>query len=156
MRQWGCRRIQRMLMAVLMFAGGLDYGQGEPRLTRARFDLPPAGETRFVANEVILDSLPTIPTPTLEAIARRHSLTRLETQTFSRAGRRMHRWRLDDNVTVEATIRSLASERLIAGAQPNYVYALAETASSEVHEQYVPKKLRLDEAHKLSMGNRIL
>jgi hypothetical protein len=79
----------------------------DPQLARGRFNLPAPGETRFVPNEVILDSIPTVSTPTLETIARRHSMTRMETQTFRLTGRRMHRWRLDGGGSVEAMIRGL-------------------------------------------------
>jgi hypothetical protein len=41
-----------------------------------------------------------------------------------------------------------------AGAQPNYIYALAQTAAPANRDQYVPSKLNLDEAHTLSTGNR--
>ena len=124
---------------------------------RARFNPPRPGETRFVPNEVILDSNPTVPTPTLETIARRHNMTRLETRVFPLTGRRMHRWRLDGGGSVEAMIRGLNGERLIAGAQPNYLYSLAQNAPVSVsQDQYAPLKLNLAEAHRLSTGNRIL
>src|SRR5438105_5691233 len=124
---------------------------------RARFNPPRPGETRFVPNEVILDSNPTVPTPTLETIARRHNMTRLETRVFPLTGRRMHRWRLDGGGSVEAMIRGLNSERLIAGAQPNYLYSLAQNVPVSVsQDQYAPLKLNLAEAHRLSTGNKIL
>jgi subtilisin family serine protease len=155
-------KLQLVLAAALAVAIGIPAAQAQPpsavlQLARARFNLPAPGETRFVPNEVILDSFPTVPTPTLEAIAQRHAMTRLETQTFRLTGRRMHRWRLDGGGSVEAMIRALVGERLIAGAQPNYLYALAETAADRLNsDQYAPKKLNLAEAHKLSTGNRIL
>jgi subtilisin family serine protease len=44
-----------------------------------------------------------------------------------------------------------------AGAQPNYLYSLAESEADRLsQDQYAPKKLNLAEAHKLSTGNRIL
>src|SRR4051794_38557346 len=42
---------------------------------RAGFALPPAGETRFVPNEVILDVPASVSTPALDAIAARHTMT---------------------------------------------------------------------------------
>src|SRR5947209_8473461 len=156
-------RLRIVLIAGLALAmGGIPDAQAQPpsaapQLTRTRFNLPAPGETRFVPNEVILDSVPSVSTPTLEAIAQRHAMTRMETQTFRLTGRRMHRWRLDGGGSVEAMIRALVGERLIAGAQPNYLYALAETAADRLNQdQYAPKKLNLPEAHKLATGNRIL
>jgi subtilisin family serine protease len=53
-------------------------------------------------------------------------------------------------------IRALVGERLIAGAQPNYLYSLTQSAADRLDEdQYAPKKLHLTEAHKLSIGDRI-
>jgi subtilisin family serine protease len=155
-------RLQLVLISVLALAISIPDALAQvpsaaPQLLRGRFNLPAAGETRFVPNEVILDSFPTVSTPTLEAIAQRHSMTRMETQTFRLTGRRMHRWRLDGGGSVEAMIRALVGERLIAGAQPNYLYSLAESAADRLNQdQYAPKKLHLTEAHKLSTGNRIL
>jgi subtilisin family serine protease len=151
-------RLIAAVVAALALAAGADAARAQAQQPlRARFNLPPAGETRFVPNEIILDSFPTVPTPTLEAIARRHQMTRLETQTFRLTGRRMHRWRLDGGGTVEAMIRGVNGEPLIAGAQPNYLYSLAQDAPAPVNQdQYAPRKLNLVEAHKLSTGNRIL
>jgi subtilisin family serine protease len=155
-------KLPRVLIAALVLALGIPAAQAQsqgpaPQLPRNRFNLPAPGETRFLPNEIILDSAPAVSTPTLEAIAQRHSMTRMETQTFRLTGRRMHRWRLDGGGSVEAMIRALVSERLIAGAQPNYLYALAEDAAEPLNrDQYAPKKLNLAEAHKLSTGNRIL
>jgi subtilisin family serine protease len=155
-------KLQLVLIAALALATGIPDAPAQapsaaPQLPRGRFNLPAPGETRFVPNGVILDSFPTVSTPTLEAIAQRHSMTRMETQTFRLTGRRMHRWRLDGGGSVEAMIRALVSEQLIAGAQPNYLYSLAESAADRLNsDQYAPKKLNLTEAHKLSTGNRIL
>src|SRR5215207_4296201 len=117
------RKLQFALIASLALAIGIVDAQAQapnaPQLPRSRFNLPAPGETRFVPNEIILDSFQAVSTPTLEAIAQRHSMTRLETQTFPLTGRRMHRWRLDGGGTVEAMVRGLLGERLIAGAQPN-------------------------------------
>src|SRR5215510_3027470 len=44
---------------------------------RSGFNLPPAGETRFLPAEMLLDIPADVPTPTLDAIAARHTMTRL-------------------------------------------------------------------------------
>src|SRR5437016_4741086 len=61
--------------------------RGAAQMLRANFNVPPPGEGRFVPNEVILDTPPTVPLQDLEAIARRHNMTRLETRTFRLTGR---------------------------------------------------------------------
>jgi len=62
---------------------------------RNGFHLPPVGEFRFVQNEVMLDIPSNVSTQALDAMAARHAMTRLETQTFRLTGRTLHRWRLD-------------------------------------------------------------
>src|SRR5262249_728972 len=54
---------------------------------RSGFNLPPAGETRFLPAEMLLDIPANVPTPTLDAIASHHTMTRLQTQTFGRTRR---------------------------------------------------------------------
>jgi len=132
-------------------------GAPAAQLLRSGFNLPPAGETRFLPAEMLLDIPADVPTPTLDAIAARHTMTRLETQTFRLTGRTLHRWRLDGGGTVQAMIRGLAREPLVAGAQPNYVYALAQDAVARISSgQYAPDKLGLLAAHRLATGNRVL
>src|SRR6266849_424906 len=89
---------------------------------RNGFNLPPAGETRFVPNEVMLDIPASVSTQDLDAIAARHTMTRVETRSFRLTGRTLHRWRLDGGGTVSAMIRGMAGELQVAGAQPNYLY----------------------------------
>jgi subtilisin family serine protease len=128
---------------------------------RNGFNLPPLGETRFVQNEVMLDIPSSVPTATLDAIAARHRMTRLETQTFRLTGRTLHRWRLNGGGTVPDMIRDIAGERLVAGAQPLYVFELAQELAGPTvallnGDQYAPEKLSLTEAHRLATGNRVL
>jgi subtilisin family serine protease len=135
--------------------------QGGPAALRNGFNLPPLGETRFVQDEVMLDIPSSVPTATLDAIAARHGMTRLETQTIRLTGRTLHRWRLDPGTTVPDMIRALAREQQIAGGQPVYLFTLAQdmsgsTASLVNGDQYAPDKLGLTEAHRLATGNRVL
>jgi subtilisin family serine protease len=122
---------------------------------RGGFNLPPAGETRFVPNEVILDIPASVSTQALDAIAARHTMTRVETRGFRLTGRTLHRWRLDGGGTVSAMIRGMAGERQVAGAQPNYLYALQQD-EPKPGDHYAPEKLNLPEAHRLATGSRIL
>jgi Subtilase family len=143
---------------------GNQGNQSNPRGTanlRNGFNLPPLGETRFVQNEVMLDIPSSVPTATLDAIAARHGMTRLETQSFRLTGRTLHRWRLDGGTAVPDMIRVLARENQIAGAQPLYLFELAQEMSGSTAglvngDQYAPEKLSLPEAHRLATGNRVL
>jgi hypothetical protein len=143
---------------------GNQSGQGNQGGTvnlRNGFNLPPLGETRFVQNEVMLDIPSSVPTATLDAMAGRHGMTRLETRTFRLTGRTLHRWRLDAGTTVVDMIRALTREQQIAGAQPLYLFELAQDMSGSTAglvngDQYAPEKLGLTEAHRLATGNRVL
>jgi hypothetical protein len=131
--------------------------QGGTANLRNGFNLPPLGETRFVQNEVMLDIPSSVPTATMDTIAARHRMTRLETRSFRLTGRTLHRWRLDGGGTVVDMIRDLTRENLIAGAQPLYLYELSQDTASLVNgDQYAPEKLGLTEAHRLATGNRVL
>jgi Subtilase family len=128
---------------------------------RNGFNLPPIGETLFVQNEVMLDIPSSVPAATLNAMAARHGMTRLETQSFRLTGRTLHRWRLDGGTTVPDMIRALTREQQIAGAQPLYLYELSQDMSGSTAglvngDQYAPEKLGLTEAHRLATGNRVL
>src|SRR5262245_22143393 len=139
---------------------GNQANQGGPAALRNGFNLPPLGETRFVQDEVMLDIPSSVPAATLDAIAARHNMTRLETQTFRITGRTLHRWRFDAG-NVPDMIRGLAREQQVAGAQPVYVFALTQDMSGSTAglvngDQYAPEKLGLTEAHRLATGNRVL
>jgi hypothetical protein len=140
---------------------GNQSNQGGTANLRNGFNLPPLGETRFVQNEVMLDIPSSVPTATLDAMAGRHGMIRLETRTFRLTGRTLHRWRLDGGTTVPDMIRALTREQQIAGAQPLYLYELTQDMSGSTAglvngDQYAPEKLGLPEAHRLATGNRVL
>jgi subtilisin family serine protease len=134
-------------------------GKGGPGVQALRrgFDLPPPGVTAYVWNEAMFDIPSSVPERTLDAIAARHRMTRLETLTIRLTGRTLHRWRLDGGGTVPDMIRAMAREQAVAGGQPIYLFALAqETVAPLNSDQYAPEKLSLPEAHRLATGNRVL
>ena len=140
--------------------GGAGASAGAPKATttiaRKGFNLPPPG-ARFVPNEVILDVPPSVSEAQLNAIAGRHAMTRMETQTFRLTGRRLFRWRIDGGTSVPDMIRSVAREGQVAGAQPNYLFPLAQDQLPQMNaDQYAPERLNLPEAHKLATGSRVL
>jgi hypothetical protein len=141
-------------------AGAPSAGKSStPKVTttaRKGFYLPPPG-ARFVANEVILDVPTSVSEAQLNAIAGRHAMTRMETQTFRLTGRRLFRWRIDGGTSVPDMIRSVAGENLVAGAQPNFLFPLAQDQLPQMNsDQYAPERLNLPEAHKLATGSRVL
>ena len=134
--------------------------QGATQALRNGFNLPPPGETRFVPNEVMLDIPSSVPTATLDAIAARHRMTRLETQTFRLTGRTLHRWRLDGGGTVaghDPRHGRRAADRGRAADSTSTSWRRDTAARRLVNgDQYAPEKLGLPEAHRLATGNRVL
>ena len=136
------------------------------RLTRGRhFNIPPAGETRFVANEILLEFAANTTAQTRAALARTLQLTQLETQTFSLTGRTIERWRIDGTRSVRDTLR-LVSRNFpgVSGGQANMIYlgaqiqpaAKQDAPADAAAEQYVVRKLHLLEAHRINSGDDVL
>jgi Subtilase family len=136
-------------------SGGPGTGSTTTAALRRGFDLPPPGAPH-VLDQVMLDIPASVPTPTLDAIATRHAMTRLETFTLRLTGRTLHRWRITGGGSVTDMIRNLSGDRQIAGAQAIFLFALTETAGQMNAEQYAPQKLSLPEAHRLATGNRVV
>lgn len=135
------------------------------RVARGRhFNIPPAGETHFVSNEVLLEFSSGTMRPR-EALARTLQLTQLETQTFTLTGRTIERWRIDGTRTVPDTLRLVARNfpNVVAG-QANGIYVGAQAqptikqdaAADAGAAQYVVRKLHLVEAHRINSGDDVL
>jgi subtilisin family serine protease len=123
---------------------------------RGGFNPPPPGEQRFVPNEVLLNIAGNTSAPALNALARRHRLTQLESREFTLPARRLARLRINDGRPVATVIRSLQQEASILAAQPNYYYSLQQGASATADPiQYAIGKMRLPEAHALVKGDNI-
>ncbi|MPZ41073.1 MAG: S8 family serine peptidase, partial [Rhizobiales bacterium] len=126
------------------------------------FYLPPPSETRLVANEVVLQMPCNIPQATLDAILKQHNLSVVASQCLQEGGgNAAFRVRHASDQTIATVIRALATHQIIAAAQANYLYTLAETsvqsATSQQGDpgQYVPEKLRLFSVHKLVRGTNV-
>ena len=131
---------------------------GGPTALRAGCNLPPAGETHFISNELVVES--NASAQALQAVAARYNMTRLETVTLRLTGRTLHRWRIDDGTPVRAMMVNVCNNErpaLIAGLQPNFLFELVQEQSQPVNaDQYAPQKLNLAAAHRLATGNRVL
>jgi hypothetical protein len=130
--------------------GGTGAGTAGP--LRTGFNQPPAGETRFVPDEVLADA----PLSNIDAVAARHQMTCPENVRIRLTGRTLHRCRRLADQTVQEMIQVLSGERQIAGAQPIYLYRFVQSATGEANaEQYAPEKLGAVEAHRLATGNGV-
>jgi subtilisin family serine protease len=122
--------------------------------------VPPPGERRYVAREVVI-GLPSDTSPrVLDDLARRHRLAPLEAQQIALTGTTYHRWRIGDGRSVSDVIRALEADGVVRTAQPNYRFTLAQSLPAAGQPaaavQYAPEKLHLAEAHRLATGEKVL
>ena len=138
--------------------------RSQRRVTQGRhFNIPPAGATNIVLNEVLLEFAPGTSAQTRDALARTLQMTQLETQTFALTGRTIERWRIDAARSVRDTLR-LVSRNFpgVSSGQANMIYRPAQTATKPAGApdnaagQYVVQKLHLLEAHRISSGDDVL
>jgi len=138
-------------------AGGAGRGGGG----NGGSGVPPRGERRFVPDEVITAFSASTTPEAIEQLARRYNLTRLETQSFPLINTTFYRWRIGGRRSVPDVVGTIEDERIVARAQPNYVFTLQEDAakiSSGTRgdaAQYVLARLEIEQAHRVSTGKDI-
>jgi subtilisin family serine protease len=103
----------------------------------------------------VIVSLPSTASPqTLDALIRRHRLTRLQSWNVALTGTSFHRLQISDGRSVSDVIREI--DRAGGGglAQPNYRFTLqqAPPARGSSSSQYSLGKLNVNEAHRLTTG----
>src|SRR3954470_4648860 len=85
----------------------------------SRIDVPSAEQT----GEVLVNLPSNLSLEVIDSLARRHRLTRLESQAVGLLGRTVHRWRIDDGRSRPEVILALKLDGGI-DAQPNSVFTL--------------------------------
>ncbi len=153
-----------------------DDGDGPPRVRRQKTKqakLPPrdpngpggaagkagavsAGRANYVPKEIILEITGNPTDAQIDALTRKHRLTRVESQDFPLIGSRMFRWRINDNRSVETVMRQVMAGGGVKSANLNFRFALQQTAPAADASQYAVAKLRLTEAHTLSKGADVM
>jgi subtilisin family serine protease len=126
---------------------------------RARVTIPPAGETRYVPDEVMVRVRAGTSAAALARLAAAQRLTVVQSQRFALLGATVARLRITDGRPVSTVIRALASDGRLAAIQPNYRYALQEDAPARPAArapQYAPALIHLDAAHKRATGAHVL
>jgi subtilisin family serine protease len=136
------------------------------RTARGRhFNIPPPGETRFVANEVLLEFLANTSAQARTTLATTLQMTQLETQTFALTGRTIERWRIDGTRPVRETLRLIQRNHpSVFVGQVNGIYLGAQVQPTQKQDtpgdagtaQYVVHKLHLLEAHRINSGDDVL
>jgi subtilisin family serine protease len=130
-------------------------GRGSP-------GLPPAEERRFVADEVVIEIAGSPSQQTVEALARRHRLNRLESQRLASLSSTWFRWQIPDGRSVREVVRLLAADPAVQSVQPNYQFKTTQElepagqGTSGDPAQYMIGKLRLPQAHSLARGEKVL
>jgi subtilisin family serine protease len=127
---------------------------------RNRSGVPPAGERRYMAREVVIGLASDISPRVLDDLARRHRLAPIEAQQIALIGTTYHRCRIGDGRSVSDVIRALEADGVVRTAQPNYRFTLAQSppaaAPPAAAVQYAPEKLHLAEAHRFATGEKVL
>jgi len=138
----------------------IDNGPRQSRQTNRRnaSGAPPANESRLVPDEVVIELSNSVSAQQIDALQRRFRLTRIESQTFQLSNTTLYRWRISDRRSVATVVRALEGDRLVASAQPNYLFTLqeAEAGSEGDPAQYELAKLHLPQAHTLARGDNVL
>jgi hypothetical protein len=145
--------------------------------SNTHFVVPVPSEKRYVQNEILVEIPQRVPPASLRSLERRHGLTLIASQDFTLIGAEIVRYRIAAPRSVAATVNVLRREGRVAGAQPNYIFALQEdaagsenaaatsaaapvsgareAASADEPFQYAVKTLHLDDAHRLATGKGI-
>jgi subtilisin family serine protease len=135
------------------------------RVVRGRhFNIPAAGETRFVPNEVLLEFAAGASNQYRISVETRLQLTLLEIQTFQLTGRTIGRYRIDGTRSVADTLRQARNLPRVSAGQANIVYVGVQSQPAVKHDppadagaaQYVVRKLHLLEAHRINSGDDVL
>ena len=90
------------------------------------------------------------------ALAQRHRLTRVESQSFPLIGATMFRWRYSDNRSIDTVARQLLADGSVRSVQRNFRFTLQEAEAARYDSgQYAIQKLLLIEAHKMTKGEDV-
>jgi len=132
-----------------------DQGGGDPGPRRARKTTPAATDRTYVAREVLIevDGNPT--DAQADELARRHRLTRVQSQNFPLTNSTFFRWRISDGRSVDTVVRELVAGGNVKAAQRNNIFRLQQNTAAKSEgdpAQYALAKMRLPEAHQLSVG----
>jgi filamentous hemagglutinin family protein len=94
--------------------------------------VPPVTETRFVPAEVVVQVSNTVPAERIREVARALGITLIASQAIDGSGRVVYRFSTGGGKDIRAVIRALERQQIVASAQPNYVFGLAQEAAAPV------------------------
>jgi hypothetical protein len=105
----------------------LARSQETPTGEAARGGSSVAAEPRYVPNEVLIELVGNPSKKTVNTLATRYRLTRLESHPIALTNSTWVRWRIAGNRSVPAVVRALEAESSVRSAQPNYLFTLQGT-----------------------------
>lgn len=118
---------------------------------------PPAGETRFVQEQVIVRYFLDANQGQMDDVVRRLGLRHLNGRTFGLAGVTAHLYQITTGAAVTDVIAALETDPTVASAQPNYIYTLQQstTLSGSNEAQYALAKFSINEVHAVTRGGSV-
>lgn len=129
------------------------------RVAQRPSGVPPAGETRLIPDEVVIELSNAVSDQQITALQNRFQLQRIESYRSTLSGTTMFRWRIPDSRSVPDVVRALEQDSVVASAQPNYRYTLQQNPAAPAHQgdpaQYELAKLDLLRAHTLANGDDV-
>jgi filamentous hemagglutinin family protein len=139
---------------------------GLPPQFGARFFVPPLPGVAHADNEVVLQIPNNIPPAQLQAMMSRLGLTVLGSQGLSLLGVTSYRVHIGNGNSVASVIQALAGFQIVAGAQANYIYDLAQDLAEDPAlagrtqgegdaAQYALGRLGVIDIHRLLKGTNI-
>ncbi|QOZ35481.1 S8 family serine peptidase [Bradyrhizobium sp. CCBAU 53421] len=119
---------------------------------------PDVAATRAVPNELVAEIDGALSETQIDALARRHGLSRIASQNILLLGATIGLFRTAGTRSADAVGRDLASEGSVRSVQPNYRYALQDqkpAAGGSDPAQYAQAQLHLPQAHRLARGMNV-
>ncbi|CAN5133261.1 S8 family serine peptidase [soil metagenome] len=134
------------------------YRKKQPNKNAGKKSGPAVADNTYVAKEVLIEIAGTPTDAEADQIARRHRLTRVQSQSFPLTNSTFFRWRITDGRSVDTVVRELTAGGNVKAAQRNNIFKLQQNAAAAAVKpegdpvQYALAKMRLPEAHTLSVG----
>jgi subtilisin family serine protease len=139
-------------------AGGGGPSSGKKASNNPRRNGSQAAALNSRTNEIVVEIDGAQTDAQADELARRHGLTRLQSQNFPLVGATIGLFRITDRRPVETVSREFATEPSVRSVQPNFRYLLQDQKAVPAEgdpAQYALAKLRLPEAHTLAHGANV-
>jgi len=138
-----------------------DYAPRRAKKTTQKSKQTPVVDKTYVAKEVLIEVEGTLTDAQADALARQHRLTRTQSQSFALTNSTFFRWTIPDNRPVDTVVRELVAGGRVKSAQRNNIFKVQQDSTTPAAKsegdpaQYALAKMRLPEAHALSVGANV-